>query len=119
MGARQHSQLTHEGDSKKGKTSPPTPDETRSLRKRGRRKAPGRMQVFRAAVPALVIAMTAARGADLVVELEASYVDKGAVSSHTLPVSGCDSQIHYLEAGPKGAEKVVLLIHGAAFTSRT
>jgi hypothetical protein len=68
---------------------------------------------------ALAVAMTAARSADLVASLEASYVDKGAVSSHTLTVEGCDSQVHYLEAGPADAQKVVLLIHGAAFTART
>ena len=61
----------------------------------------------------------AARGADLVASLEASYVDKGAVSSHKLSVQGCDAQVHYLEAGPADAQKVVLLIHGAAFTART
>jgi hypothetical protein len=68
---------------------------------------------------ALAVAMAAARSADLVASLEASYVDKGAVSSHTLTVQGCDSQVHYLEAGPADAQKVVLLIHGAAFTART
>ena len=68
---------------------------------------------------ALAVAMTAARGADLVASLEASYSDKGAVSSHTLTVQGCDSQVHYLAAGPAKAQKVVLLVHGAAFTART
>jgi len=71
------------------------------------------------ALLALAVATTAARGADLVASLEASYVDKGAVSSHKLSVQGCDAQVHYLEAGPADAQKVVLLIHGAAFTART
>ena len=68
---------------------------------------------------ALAVATTAARGADLVASLEASYADRGAVSSHTLTVQGCDSHVHYLAAGPVKAQKVVLLIHGAAFTART
>ena len=68
---------------------------------------------------ALAVATTAARGADLVASLEASYADRGAVSSHTLTVQGCDTHVHYLAAGPVKAQKVVLLIHGAAFTART
>merc|ERR1719272_2620680 len=67
---------------------------------------------------ALAVAMTAARGADLVASLEASYSDKGAVSSHTLTVQGCDSQVHYLAAGPEKAQKVVLLVHGAHVAGR-
>ena len=77
------------------------------------------MQQSCSALLALAVATTAARGADLVASLEASYVDKGAVSSHKLSVQGCDGQVHYLEAGPADAQKVVLLIHGAAFTART
>ena len=77
------------------------------------------MQQSCSALLALAVATTAARGADLVASLEASYVDKGAVSSHKLSVQGCDAQVHYLEAGPADAQKVVLLIHGAAFTART
>ena len=77
------------------------------------------MQQSCSALLALAVATTAARGADLVASLEANYVDKGAVSSHKLSVQGCDAQVHYLEAGPADAQKVVLLIHGAAFTART
>ena len=77
------------------------------------------MQQSCSALLALAVATTAARGADLVASLEASYVDKGAVSSHKLSVQGCDAQVHYLQAGPADAQKVVLLIHGAAFTART
>ena len=62
------------------------------------------MQQSCSALLALAVATTAARGADLVASLEASYVDKGAVSSHKLSVQGCDTQVHYLEAGPADAQ---------------
>jgi len=62
-----------------------------------------------------------ASGADLVAELEASYRDTGAVSSQTLTVAGCASPVHFLQAPQRtdGLEKLVVLLHGAAFSART
>ena len=63
-----------------------------------------------------------ASGTDLVAALEASYKDTGgAVSSNTLAVAGCSSPIHYLQApqSTDGLERLVVLLHGAAFSART
>ena len=57
--------------------------------------------------------------ADELAPLEASYQDRGQVASKTISVSVQDVPIHYLEAGPEQARKLVVFLHGAAFSART
>jgi len=51
--------------------------------------------------------------------LEATYQDRGLVRSATTQVAGLDAPLHYLETGPKASQKLVLFLHGAAFSART
>jgi abhydrolase domain-containing protein 14 len=66
------------------------------------------------------VTCTCVRGVpDLEAGLRKAYVDKGTVSEHEVSVSGLGVPIHYLQAGPSDARRLVVLLHGMAFNAET
>ncbi|KAL1512197.1 hypothetical protein AB1Y20_005461 [Prymnesium parvum] len=67
----------------------------------------------------LSLACLAARGMDLEAQLRASYRPTGAVTSHSLAIDGLPQPLQFLHAGPPHASKLVVLLHGMAFSAET
>mmetsp|Transcript_36836 Transcript_36836/g.73431 ORF Transcript_36836/g.73431 Transcript_36836/m.73431 type:complete len:149 (-) Transcript_36836:825-1271(-) len=73
-------------------------------------------------LPLLVgLCLSHARGGvgDLEAALRSSYSEAGTVTSHSLAVTGLDHPVQYLQAGPAGATRLVVLLHGMAFSAST
>ena len=54
---------------------------------------------------------------DLLTALEAKYDDQHRVTRSSLKLG--ETEVSYLAAGPKSAERLVLFLHGAVFSART
>lgn len=49
---------------------------------------------------------------------DVDYRDAGRVTDAQLEIQGLPNPIHFLQSGPKGASKLVVFLHGAAFSAR-
>ena len=69
----------------------------------------------------MVACATAGRGLtmDLEAELREAYNETGAVTNHAIKIEGLQQEIRYLRAGPQQATKLVILLHGMAFSAAT
>lgn len=67
----------------------------------------------------VAVCVVAGRASDLEAPLRESYIDKGIVSNHSLMVDGLLAPVSFLRAGPSEASKLVVLLHGMAFSAET
>lgn len=67
----------------------------------------------------LVAFAAAGRGVDLEAALRGAYHETGAVTAHSMALESLHEPVHYLRSGPAQASRLVVLLHGMAFSAET